>query len=259
MAVSYTAGYALATPYPMTHARILFAALTGTVTATGAADGFAATSAAAIDTASWWQPTAAPATWTITYASAQTVDAVGIAAHTLAGSTVQVQALVSGAWTTVATLEPADNGAILALFAPVTATAVLVTISAVARIGVIYTGQALAMPRMGYSSLGMADLNRQATLTSYISEGGQLLRRTIQRAGLTGAYEWRNIPEDWWRANGDAFALAARTEPFFIAARPDGYASDCVYAWTDAPIIPSRQGTKNWLTVGFEASAHADA
>ena len=258
MAVSYTAGYALATPYPMTHARILHTTLAGTVSASSQADGFPRGSAASPDTASWWMPTAAPGRWLLVFESAQTVDAIGIAAHTLAGSTVQVEAL-SGTWKTVATLEPADNGAILALFTPVVATAILVTISAIARIGVIYTGQALAMPRMGYSSLGMADLNRQATLTSYISEGGQLLRRTIQRAGLKGAYEWRNIPEDWWRANGDAFALAARTEPFFIAARPDGYASDCVYAWTDAPIIPSRQGTKNWLTVGFEASAHADA
>ena len=259
MAVTFSPEYAVASGQPMTHARILYAATPGTVSATSAADGFPAASAAAVDTASWWMPSAAPATWTLTPAAPATIDAVGIAAHTLAGVPVLVEAMVGGVWQAVASITPADAGAILVLFAPVVATAIRVTLGAVARIGVIYAGQALAMPRMGYAGVGMIDLGRQATLTSYVSEGGQLLARFIQRAGLKGSYEWENVPEDWWRANGDAFALAARTAPFFIAARPDGYPTDCAYAWVDAPIVPTRQGTRNWLTVGFEAMGHADA
>ncbi|MBL3552582.1 hypothetical protein JMM51_10230 [Rhodovulum sulfidophilum] len=82
----------------------------------------------------------------------------------------------------------------------------------------MYTGKALGMPRMGYTNLGPTDLGRTAVLTSYISEGGQLMGRFIQRAGLSGAFEWQNLPEDWYRQIFDPFTRAARTEPFFIAA-----------------------------------------
>ncbi|RAP36842.1 hypothetical protein BYZ73_22015, partial [Rhodovulum viride] len=96
-----------------------------------------------------------------------------------------------------------------------------------ARIGVIGTGRALAMPRRGYTDLGMIDLGRSATLTSHVSEGGQLMGRFLQRSGLSGSFSWQNLPEDWYRATFDPFARAARTEPFWIAARPEGYPTDC--------------------------------
>ena len=259
MAVTYTAGYAAAATQPMKHARILWSRLTGTVTATSAADGFAAANAATIDTASWWQPVSAPASWTITFAGARTVDAVGIAAHRLTGATVTIAALVSGSWVDVVTLTPTDNSAILALFAAVSCTAVRVTTSIVARIGVIYAGQALAMARPGYTALGLADLGRQAVLTSYVSEGGQLLARYIQRRGLAASYEWEHLTEAWYRANFDAFAVSAQTEPFFIAARPQDVPTDCVYGWVDEPITPARMGIRDLMSVGFSLMGHADA
>lgn len=259
MAVFYTAGYASAATYPMTHARILWDNLPGTISATSDAEGFEAANAGSVDTSSWWQPSAASGTWTIAYSSAQDVDAVGIGAHTLSGVTVTIQAEIASVWTTVTTIVPADNSAILALFQTVNCTGIRVTISASARIGVIYTGTALAMQRAGYTSVGLIDLGRQAGLTSYISEGGQLMARFVQRRGLQSQYSWNHLTEDWYRANFDPFALAAQTEPFFIAARPQGYASDVAYAWVNDPITPSRMGIKNFLTVQFTAMGHADA
>ncbi|WP_225029425.1 hypothetical protein [Xinfangfangia pollutisoli] len=255
MAVYYTPGYAQASDQPMTHARILWRNLAGTISASSAAEGRAAGRAGQVDTASWWQPQTAPAWWRIDYAAPQIVDAVGVAAHQLDGVTVRVEALVAGAWVQVAEGTPPDRSAILLLFPAVAAAALRLRIDRVAPIGVIYTGQALAMPRAGYAALGMLDLRRTTTLTSYVSEGGQLLKRYIQRGGLSGPCEWRNLPEDWYRASFDPFARAARTEPFFLASRPKTYAEDCVYGWVDASIVPQRQGMGNLVSVGFEVQA----
>ncbi|PTW43891.1 phage head spike fiber domain-containing protein [Rhodovulum kholense] len=443
MAVTYTPGHAAASPYPMTHARILWDRLTGTVSATSAAEGFEAALAATVETNSWWQPVAAPASWQIEFASAQTVDAIGIGAHTLgsSGASARVEYLSGSAlgnlllysqdfalwptltgailgaafapdgstdarwltedtstgahylqsgftavagrtytlsvymrpsasrrlrlalvgpayatpafgdvgadgqfystsgttavssipvgstgwfrvsisataqasgtanvrfalldaagnssytgtvgsirifgaqaeWRTFAApyirslstsatsywwavsddwLLPSDNSAILHLFAPVSTLGLRLSISKVARIGVIGTGLALAMPRRGYTDLGMIDLGRSATLTSHVSEGGQLMGRFLQRSGLSGSFAWQNLSEDWYRATFDPFARAARTEPFWIAARPEGYPTDCAYAWVDDVIAPSRQGRRNFVSVGFTATGHADA
>ncbi|ARC90231.1 hypothetical protein B5V46_17265 [Rhodovulum sp. MB263] len=442
--MSYTPGHAAASPYPMTHARILWDRLTGTVSATSEAEGFEAELADTVETNSWWKPETVPASWRIEYGVSRLIDSIGIAAHNLgtAGSHARIeykspnahgnlllhsqeiqlwpvllraelvptlapdgsmdarwlvedetdgahltgidfqavegrmytfsiyvkpnangrrlrmsmegaaypdQAIVnvggdgaiasaagaaatssvavgdtgwfrvsmsaeaqatgfagirllirgpnselsypgtgeaiglfgaqaewrlgpspyvrsasspaSSNWRAVSDewLLPSDDSAILHLFDPVETDGIRVSVSEPARIGVIGTGRALPMPRMGYTDLGMIDLSRTATLTSHVSEGGQLMGRFIQRAGLSGSFEWQNLPEDWYRQAFDPFARAARTEPFFIAARPEGYPTDCAYAWVDDPILPARQGVRNFASVGFTATGHADA
>ncbi|MFP1646123.1 hypothetical protein [Pontitalea aquivivens] len=259
MAVFYTAGYASAATYPMTHARILWDNLPGTISADNAEEGFEATNAGSVDTVSWWIPTTATGFWQIDYAAPQTVDAVGIGAHDLAGVLVVVFAEIGGSYVEVASATPEDNSALMFLFPAVETTGIGIYIGGKKRIGVVYTGQALEMQRAGYTSLGLIDLSRQAGLTSYISEGGQLMARFVQRRGLQAQYSWEHLTEDWYRANFDPFALAAQTEPFFIAARPQGYASDVAYAWVNDPITPSRMGVNNFLSVGFTAMGHADA
>ncbi|BAQ71258.1 hypothetical protein NHU_04136 [Rhodovulum sulfidophilum] len=444
MAVTYTPGHAAASPYPMTHARILWDKAAGSVSATSEAEGFEAGLADTVETNSWWKPEAVPASWRIEYGESRLIDAIGLAAHDLGtvgsharieykspnahgnlllysqeiqlwpvllraelvptlapdgsmdarwlveeevdgahltgtdfqavagrmytfsiyvkpnangrrlrmsmeGAAYAVQAIANvggdgaiassnGAaatssvavgdtgwfrvsmsaaaqatgfanirllirgpndelahpgtgqavglfggqaewrlgpspyvrsasspaasnWWAVSDdwLLPSDDSAILYLFDPVETDGIRVSVSEPARIGVVYTGKALEMPRMGYTDLGMIDLGRTAVLASYISEGGQLMGRFIQRAGLSGAFEWQNLPEDWYRQTFDPFARAARTEPFFIAARPEGYPTDCAYAWVDDPIMPARQGMRNFVSVGFTATGHADA
>lgn len=446
VAVTYTLGHAAASPYPMTHARILWDRLTGTVSATSEVEGFEAELADTVETNSWWKPSSINSSWRLEFGGPALVDAIGVAAHNLgstenayrverltedqqenilpysenfgvwvyrsrasilsgflapdrnngaahliedtgtgghyvqenfnavagrpytfsvyykptpgrglrlalvnagfpayaaaefddSGSLLRINDWADSATTTdvgrgwfrislTATAQktasaaarlwlldgayqasyagdgttfvgvfgahlqqkdgppssylrttsapvtsfweamsdawtwPEDDGAILELFEPGEETGIGISVSKECRIGVVYTGKALGMPRMGYTDLGMIDLGRTATLTSYISEGGQLMGRFIQRAGLSGAFEWQNLPEDWYRQTFDPFARAARTEPFFIAARPEGYPTDCAYAWVDDPIVPARQGVRNFVSLGFTATGHADA
>ncbi len=242
---------------PLTHARILWDNLPGAISASSSAEGRAAERAGQIDTASWWQPAAAPGWWQITYPSPQVVDSVGIAAHQLDGVTVAVTGLVSGAWVDLIEVMPMDRSAILMLFRAIEVEAIRVTISAARMIGVIYAGAALAMPVDGYVKMGALDLGRTATLTSYVSEGGQLLKRYLQRTGLSGSVAWEQIREPWYREHFDPFVLRAMTEPFFMAFRPRRGLKDCVYAWVDDVISPARMGVQNFVSVSFDIQAHA--
>jgi hypothetical protein len=244
--------------YPARHARILYADTPGVFAATSEADGFDAENAQLISTNSWWKPEANAQTLTNTFTTASVIDCIGIAAHTLAGATVELEYNFLGLWTTITEFVPADNSSIMVLFPAKQVTGVRVTASGTNRIGRFMAGQALAMPRPGYTTLGQIDLKREASIRTYISEGGQLLGKFVERRGLMASYQWQHIPEDWYRANFDAFTLSAQTLPFFIAARPEGYETDVAYAWTDEVIMPERMGMKNWLSVGFNARGHAD-
>lgn len=242
---------------PLTHARILWDKLPGTITASSSADGRPAERAGEIDTASWWMPASAPGWWQIAFPSPQVVDAVGIAAHQLDGVRVTVSGRIYGTWVELIEVTPADRSAILMLFRAVEVDAIRVTIGAARLVGVIYTGAALAMPVDGYVNMGALDLGRTASLTSYVSEGGQLLKRYLQRTGLSGSVAWEQIREPWYREHFDPFVLRAMTEPFFMAFRPRRGLKDCVYAWVDDVITPARMGVQNFMSVSFDIQAHA--
>lgn len=242
---------------PLTHARILWDKLPGAISASSSADGRPAERAGQIDTASWWQPVSAPGWWQITYPSPKVVDSVGIAAHELEGVTVTVSGRVAGVWSVLITLTPEDRAALLLMFRAVEVEAIRITIDAPRRVGVIYSGKALAMPVDGYVNMGALDLGRTATLTSYVSEGGQLLKRYLQRTGLSGSVAWEQIREPWYREHFDPFVLRAMTEPFFLAFRPRRGLKDCVYAWVDDVISPARMGVQNFMSVSFDIQAYA--
>ena len=125
----------------MRHARILWDNQLADATFASAdeRDGFEAVNARATDTASWWWPEAG-ATLTMTLAAAAYIDCIGIAAHTIggAGATITAQVQVAGSWQTVyPAITPADDEAVMILFQEVLATAVRITLSASARVGVV--------------------------------------------------------------------------------------------------------------------------
>jgi hypothetical protein len=111
-----TTGYTLGSNQPLTHARILYAPITGTITADGTDGDLAANEF----TFQRWSAGTLPANWTLVTAADANVDTVFIAAHNLGttGSTVTVQtaSTVGGAFTTRATIVPTDNSAIAVMF-----------------------------------------------------------------------------------------------------------------------------------------------
>jgi hypothetical protein len=268
MGVQVASGYAPAVP--LTHARILYASLPGVAASTGEADGFPATSADNPLTYSGYVPDALPATWTKTLDGASpwaSVDCVGIAAHTLgtSGVSVTVEYTDGGSpevWTPIMTHIPADDSPIMLLFDPVSAAAVRLVFESFTSpettpfVGVIYIGEALAMQRALYGGHSPIDLARITVIRPNKSERGQWLGRSIIRSGSAGAWSWRHLKADWYRTYFDPFVESARTQPFFIAWRPETYPV-AAYCWTEGDITPSNMGVKDFMQVTLEAEGLA--
>lgn len=261
MSVIWTAGYAAASPYPMTHARVLYTPASGTATASSEVEGFEAALALNPDTYSYWLPSVTIATWEVNFGSPKAVDAVGIAAHALAGGTVAVDVWTGTAWLTLVTpFAVTDNGPLLVLFAEVTTLKVRLRIDGPPQpVGVIYAGKALVMPSKAYVGLGQINLKRRTEFKINQTEGGNWAGRSIARVSLIAAYQWTHITDAFYLANVEPFSLSARQYPFFLAARPSGYPEETTYAWVAADIAPQRMGVLDFCSVGFEAIGYSRA
>lgn len=253
--------------FPLNHARIGYQDFvkTSTVTASTESAIFPADAVQRETTYERWQPTALPATLTIDSGTSPsgTASYLGIGAHTLGdnGNTVLLEySHDATTWTTVDSVEPADNTALMMLFAEVQARYWRITISGgtAPTVGVVYLGQVLEMQRSIYGGHTPITLGRQTTIRPSVSEKGQWLGRSIVRNALATGYSFRHLTASWYRANFDPFAKAARSRPFFIAWRPETYPSEVAYGWTNDDITPSNMGVRDYMEVSFNVVGHAD-
>ena len=262
MSVTWTAGYAAASPYPMTHARILYTPASGTATASSEVDGFEAALALNPDTYSYWLPAITAAGWEVDFGEPRAVDAIGIAAHALAGQSMTVFTWddAGSAWVFMASHSPTDNSPILILFAEQLTTKIRFEVYGVPQpVGVIYAGKALVMPQKAYVGLGQINLKRRTEYKINQTEGGLWAGRSIARVSLIAAYQWTHLTDAFYLANVEPFSFSARQYPFFLAARPSGYPEETTYAWVAADIAPERMGVLDFCSVGFEAIGYSRA
>jgi hypothetical protein len=210
------------------------------------------------DTGEAWQPTALPATWELVFQSAQQVDYVGIAGHTLfsSGASVKVEyKFGAGAYTIfVADTAPADDTPLMFMQTAVSANRIRITVSGgtiMPKIAVVYVGVALAMMKMvsaGYRPISMA---RETVLNQSMSRGGQFLGQGFRRNGTMSTAPFRNLTADWVRASFNPFAKAARKYPYFFGWNPLSYPQEVGYVWTDKDIVPVYQGLMDLMDVSW--------
>lgn len=192
----------------------------------------------------------------------QSFDAVGIAAHTMPGATVEFRyRKTSGQWALgfSGTLGPGS------FFRQLAATVTdvdqvaftMIGVPAGATIAVVYVGDALQMQRPIYRGVDPAPLNRVTEYTNNVSEGGQWLGRDITRQGLKTKPRWQNLDPVWLRSYFDPFASAARRLPFFYSWNPLEFPNDVAYCWTSKDIQPSITGPRNLMSVEIEMEGHA--
>jgi len=246
MAVTIAGGFT-GTLYPLNTPRIGWRKLTGTISASTAAAGYAAANAATSRTDSFWQPTALAATWRLDAGSAQTVSYCGIAAHDLGskGCTILVQSSPDDSvWTTRATVVPTDDGAIMALFAAVSARYWRLSISGAGgnpTLGVIQFGAVTEFPQRCTFAPSMSfERTRSAAYSANITEGGQWVGRSRVRTMLSPKITVTHLSEAWVASEWDALALHAETGPFFIADRPSDYPKSVAYAWAQSDLRVER-------------------
>lgn len=258
MSVFWTPGYAAATPWPMTHSRILHTSVAGTITASTEVEGFEAALAASPNTTTFWQPSETPASWEIDFGGTVDVDAVGIAAATLAGRVVEVDTYAGGSWTERISCSPTDDSALLMLFETVAAERVRVRIEGtVPVVGVIYAGEALVLPVREFVKMGPMRHSPRTEFADNITEGGQWKGRSVARIAKVASFSWDYLPASFVDGAFVAFQKAARTRPFFLAALPSISAAECHYTWVRSDIVPSRMGLRGYYTFGFDATGYA--
>lgn len=258
-----TAGYTLGSNRALNHARILWNPITGTVTADGADGDLAANDL----TAQRWKPGAGAQNWTLATAADALVDCVFIAAHNLAGKTVTIATsvdLVSG-FTTRATVSPADNSTICALFntgagAAHTIRRVRVTVSdgTDITVGIIRAGVALQMEQPFYGGHGPLNWNRMTEAEPQMTEGGQWAGQIVRRIAQQAVYSWEHLTQAWYAANFEPFAKTLPSRPFGIVGNALRLAeADVGWCWTREDPRPQLMGVRDMVAVSIAVTGYA--
>jgi hypothetical protein len=237
--------------YPLNHGRVCWQRLSGTITATTEAAGFAAANAGTVRTDSYWQPTALPANWVLTFAAATDVSFIGIARHDLGtqNATVNLQYFDGTDWVNfpgLFNIMPDDDAPILALMSTREVEAVRVRILAAdgnPTIGVISVGLADEWPRP-FTWVGQPITEGdQKQFENTVSVGGNWLGRSATDRGLQFELTMQHASEAWRKTDFQAFKAWANGEgaAFFIAARPDDYPNELAYAMCGDVVTASRE------------------
>lgn len=246
-----TSGYTVGSNRPLTHARILWQFLGGTVAADGT-DGALALNDFPFQR---WAAAAGAANWTLTTAATASVDCLFVAAHNFAGTTLAVatSATTDGSFTTRASFSVPDNNAICVLFNTAGGAA-----HSIRRLrltlgegegrtaGIIRAGVALQMQQPFYGGHGVITRNRRTTLRDAESETGNWIGRMVQRRALAATYQWSHIKPDWYRDNFEPFALTLPGAPFGIAGNPARMPDDVGWVKAQSDPAPAKMGLRDF-------------
>ena len=239
---------------------------TGTASASSAGATFPADAPQRSNSYEQWQPTSVQAWWQVDLGSAQSVNYVGIGAHNLGSNACQVTVQYSSdgsSWSDASDPAiPSDDSAMLFLFPAQSARYWRLLIDGVGsptesvvdnpKLGSIYGGTVLVMPRSLYGGQSPIKLARETELMRPLSTGGQFLNQTYRRRGYTAALgPWRFLSPSWYRTYFDPFVEEARKEAFFISWRPGDYPDEVLYAWMEGDVAPSNMGQREYMQVSI--------
>ena len=210
------------------------------------------------DTAEYWLPTALPATWTLDLGTLFDVDYVGVAGHTIGSEAcgLLVETSQDGStWTTFAAdVSPADDTPILFLDDSRSIRYVRLTLTGLgdpARLGVVYVGQALAMPEPIDGAYTPITMSRETVLRTQQTRGGQFIGQSLKRYGVSGDATFKNLTASFVRSDFDPFVKSARQYPYFFAWCPQYFPLEVGYCWAPKDIRPKYMGIADYMQVNW--------
>jgi hypothetical protein len=206
-----------------------------------------------------WCASSYPATIAIELDSIREINYIGIGAHTLAGFAVKAEYSLNGVdYTDITEFIQANNNAIMILFAKVEALYVRLTITGVgtAEIGVVFVGETLVMQRGIYGGHTPALLANTTEITHHLSEAGEFIGTTVVRKGYSTQYNFSNLTAEWIRDYFQDFMESARTNPFFMAWKPDTFLDEVFYGWCPSDIKPVNSGKRDFMSVNFDVRGY---
>lgn len=204
-----------------------------------------------------WVPSAAPAWWQIDFGSLgqfYDIDYVGLLGNFGSmGATVLVETTtdVVNYTTFAASLQPADDSAVMLLDTQRSIRAMRLTLDKVCRVSVIYLGLVLKMQKNVAGGYPPITMSRDTMLFNALSRGGQFLNQSIRRNGLVGAISFRNLTAAWVRSSFDPFAKSARTYAYFIGWNPRDFPLEVAYCWPEKDIIAKYSGLLDLMDVSW--------
>jgi len=263
MSVVIETGFAGNT-YPLSHGRVCWEWYKdATPSATTSEAGFPAANAVPPRTDNAWRPTEVPATWTLTFAVAESpVSFVGIAKHDLGSlnATIAVEYDIGGVWTAftgAGALQPEDDNPILLLVEEIDCDAVRVRITAAddnPTISVIMVGEADEWPRP-FQWIGQPITEGdRIRFENTIAVTGNWLGRSIAAQGIQFSVTMNYVPETWRQTGFADFKTYANgiDAVFFIALRPGTYPKEVAYAWATDVVTAERAMPNKKISTAVE-------
>lgn len=232
--------------YGLDNPRIGWRRLTGTVTATNEAAGYAATNATNSRTDTFWKPSALSSRLTLDFGTAQDVSYCGVASHTIGSTATEISAQIwdGSSWISMATVTPTDDSPLFFLFGTRNVTQVRISLNGTTPplVGVVFWGKVTEVPQKAvYAPSVSMERAKVTEFSTNTTEGGQWAGRSVSRRYTTPKMQVDNLSESWIASEFDAFAAYAEAEPFFVADKPLSYPKSAAYAWATGDLTPQRQ------------------
>ena len=209
----------------------------------------------------YWRGTSTSAqAVTVSLEAAADVDYFAIAKHNLGstGATVAFQSSADGeTWTTIETIEPSSDYALIVEFDSVTAQFYRLSITPGTEppaIAVLYIGEILVLQRRLFVNHTPLVYGRKTTVSSGMSESGQFLGRVVRRQLYSSSVTMGNLTSAWYRSHLDPFFEAARTKPYFWAWRPAQYPHEVGFAWMNGDPSMTNQRANGMIQIEFSMS-----
>lgn len=191
----------------------------------------------------FWSPSAGAQTLTIDHGSAKAIDYLGIAGHNLGTDSASVVIAWSDddiSYTTITTLNPADDLVIFSQFTSVshryTKITVTGTAAKIARINIGATDDlsgTLQAPFIEPKHSGMYNFRTSTT------EGGLPAGRSVKNIAYEFQMQFRNVLPSWVESSWPAIYEAIRNDAFFLLWNVENNPNDPVFAWLTDDSMPS--------------------
>lgn len=184
-------------------------------------------------TYSYWQASSMPAVLTVDFGQARSISYAAVYAR-IPDVSVQftLETYDGSTWS-----EPADSvsvardGSIVWLFDSHSATQARVTVSGddAPMVATFQVGQATAIPMGLQSGFAPGALNPQDEYSNTVSEGGQILGRSVRRVGTEQSLDIEPIEPDWVRDEWPQLRRLFRNRGVWLVWNPQDYPREVVY------------------------------
>lgn len=119
-------------------------------------------------------------------------------------------------------------------------------------VAVVYCGELLVLQRRIYVGHAPINYSVETRVANGMSESGDFLGRVVLGEATSTQLSLVNLTPDWMRTYLAPFLEFARSDPFFMAWRPEEYAYEVGYCWLTNDPKPVNQRSRGHMQVSLE-------